>query len=336
MSAGDDDNQLKPIGNVSSDDNQKLARELGRTLDEAERQIAEVVHQEPSEIRTWRKARELVERLRPVPWFIWRIPNFVFGKDGKINQLPEGMLIGLKRVVCRAASDPYMGVGREISTVRDALKVITADVIAAVSVIHSIGRRMESFPHSRIWGPILDDALLRAQIGHDLGRRRAQFGGGRGMLAGFASRIGMAVLIALADQAQATKALERLAGGAALADVGIEIFGCAPLQVSAMLLTAAGCGKDAAFGILQFGAGSAMTGPLDTVELQWASAITLCEHVRLGQADQLQDSLWDAFAVLNDEERRAILDDAKISARRGTSWGWLIQGTVKESEQPER
>ena len=53
--------------------------QLEQTLRETEEAVLELTSQahSPDQAASWQRSRELVEKFRPVPWFIWRLSNFV-------------------------------------------------------------------------------------------------------------------------------------------------------------------------------------------------------------------------------------------------------------------
>jgi len=305
-------------------DVRKLNKAIGLSLDETVIQAAALALSKPDAVKAWQKARVLVEEFRPIPWFIWRISNYVFGKSGQLNVVPEGMVMGLKKLMFAAASDSIMGSGQPVTNMKLALSTLRSDVIAASSVIHAICRRLATRQHERIWRPILDDALLRAQLGFFVGERRGSFGSGRGMLAGFAGKAGLAVLIASGDLEQARTALDRLAGGENVSTVGQEVYGCDALQVSAMMLSASGCGRDAGFGTVSYASQEQMEILENDEQKAWRAAFTICEKIRTNSESEIDDSLWLLLRYDEKDPRAHLVDMSKLLVRTGTNWSWLV------------
>lgn len=307
-----------------------FARELEKTLRETEQAVLgfEGKQKESAEAKSWQQARSLVENFKPVPLFIWRLSNYVLGKPGMINRAGEGLVFGLRRLLFAAASDSVLGAGRKVNTVHDALDVLSPDVVAATAVIHAISRRMATRQFERIWRPILDDAILRAQIGFFVGSQDASFGAGRGMLAGFAGRCGLAVLIASGELDQARKALEMLATGAEIKNVGMALYGCDPLQISAMMLSASGCGRDAAYGTVSYSSsysiGPTLTGDDgNKSQAAWHSAFLITEYVRTARTDKIPAEIWERLNFTDTVSRNELADKTKSALRRGHGWNWL-------------
>jgi len=306
---------------------EQFKAELDRTLQETERAIFDIKNIEFSdaELQSWTRAREIVGRFRPVPWFIWRISNYVLGKPGQINEVSEGLVFGLRRLLFAAASDPILGAGRKVNSMRVALDVLPPDVVAAVSVLHAVSRRLVGFDFERIWRPILDDALLRARVGMIVGMRAPSFGPGRGMLAGFAGRGGLAILIATGTLDEARAALELLASGLTIKEVGITVYRCDPLQVSAMTLSASGCGRDAAFGTVNYSVAGTGVPELENQEqLRWLGAFTICEGIRVGNTALVPELYWSLFNFELPDGPPALAEEFKKIVRRGHAWQWMV------------
>ena len=89
--------------------------------------------------------------------------------------------------------------------------------------------------------------------------------------------------------------MEELASGRDIGEVGLEIYGCDPLQVSAMMLSAGGCGRDAAFGTVSFAAKDGLAAVENEEQQVWLAAFTVCEKVRLGRTADLDERYWNIF-----------------------------------------
>ncbi|RIL09080.1 MAG: hypothetical protein DCC75_07420 [Proteobacteria bacterium] len=304
-------------------------RELQRSLAETEKQVLQFDsgNQELQE-RGWSIARKEIEKFKPVPWFIWRLNNYVFTSSSGHTNLPEGLVLGMRKLLCRAAGDRFIGVGREVHTTRKALEILTPDLVAAICVVHAVCRRMKNMQFERIWGPILDDALLRAQLGYVVGDKNDEFGPGRGMLAGFAGRAGLAILIAGGDLEQARESLELLATGTQISKVGFKLYGCDPLQVSAMLLSASGCGRDAAFGTV--GYSSITPGSLaahlqveNEAQFSWLSAFAITELLRVGKDSMIDERFWLSMKHADQQSRSETLEMCTSLLHKGHGLGWM-------------
>ncbi len=314
----------EPANGSKSKDN--FDEQLEKTLRETEEAVLSLkeISSDPAQARSWEEAKECVSRFKPVPGFIWRLSHFVLGRSGQIQPVSEGLVFGLRRLLFAAASDSALGADGKINNVRKALKILDPDVIAAVSVIHAVCRRLHKKPHERIWRPILDDAVLRARIGFDVGSYSPDFGKGRGMLAGFAGRAGLAVLISSGDLDSARQALELLANGKSIRDVGLIVYECDPLQVSAMILSAAGCGRDSAFGTVSYASSAARSIVANDEQLRWLSAFTIVESVRVNTPESVDAEYWQVLGLDNPESKDQLLSLAKKAIRRGHGWAWIL------------
>ena len=312
-------------GKSAANDKDSFARTLEETLRETEEEVLRVaeVASDSSEAVSWRLSRHMVTAFQPVPWFIWRLCNYVLGKPGNIGDVSEGLVFGLKKLIIAAAGDELLGNGSKPLSVRKALDVLEPDVVAAMAVIHAVCRRLASKPYERIWRPILDDAVLRARIGFHVGKECAEFGSGRGMLAGFAGRCGLVILISTGAEDQAKRALEMLATGSFIKNVGMSVYKCDPLQVSAMVLTAAGCGRDAAFGTVSYSVEQPLKALSGKEQHQWLSAFSVCEAVRQSSTDSIAAKHWEILGLSTDK-RAALLEVSKKTLRRGHGWHWLM------------
>ncbi|MFM1847818.1 MAG: hypothetical protein RL417_1292 [Pseudomonadota bacterium] len=309
-----------------SDEESGFEESLEAELDQTEGVAQEAVGADPASIEaaSWHRAREMVAAFKPVPGIVWRIANFVLGKSGEIRTLSEGGVYGLRNVVCAIASDKTIGAGETVTSIRRALEVAQHDVIAAGAVMHAICRRLAGRDFQRIWRPILDDAVLRAGLGYMVGERCPEFGCGRGMLAGFTGRSGLVVLIACGTMDQAREALEALATGRDIAAVGMKVYGCNPLQVSAMLLSASGVGKDAAFGSVSYALRERAAATLMNKEQgRWLAAFAITEALRMNRPDEIGDERWAALDLVDPQDQKDIIDRAKPLLRKGVEWGWL-------------
>ncbi len=314
------------VDDVDAEDSRdEFEIQLEKTLKETEEAVLEVESGGSSSDQSvaWNIASEKVHKFRPVPYFIWRLSNFVFTKPAGEAELTEGHVFGLRRLLFAVASDPYMGCGEKTNKVRAALKSSDADVIAAASVIHSVCRRLKNLPHERIWNPILEDALLRARIGLSVGKCSKEFGPGRAMLAGFSGRIGLTILIAQGDLNEAREALELLATGASIRAVGMKVYKCDPLQVSVMVLSAAGCGRNASFGTLSYASDNPLERVSNDEELLWLSAYVVCEWIRTGGVTEVDAEFFDALSI-DENSKNELLEESKLCVRRGHGWNWLV------------
>ncbi|MCI5064844.1 hypothetical protein MRY87_03865 [bacterium] len=278
----------------------------------------------PDFVEGWGRAASIVKEFRPVPWFMWRISNYVLGRSGSTGDVSEGLVYGLRRLLFGLASDPIIGTGEKVTSVRKAIQVVSPDVIAAVSVIHAVCRRLATHENERIWKPVLDEALLRAQLAYEIGKQAKHFDCGRAMLTGFTSRIGFAVLIASGESEEATEALELLASGESLQQSGYRAYECYPLQVSALLLSAMGVNRDAAFGFTTYALRS-NTEPesLKGEQPQWFSALHLIEALRSEEQSTLSEKALLALGC-NPSREADLLTQTKTLARKGHTLTWLI------------
>lgn len=269
-------------------------------------------------------ATDIVKDFRPVPWFVWRLTNFVFSPGTVRHNLPEGFVLGLRRLLFATASDPIFGEGEKVNSLRQALAMLSPEVVGAVSAVHAICRRLTFHGNDRIWRPILDDALIRARIGYHVGAAQPEFGGGRGILAGFIGRIGLAVAIARGGDAEARQSLELIAQGKDAAVVCGELYGCHPLYIGSMILSAIGCGGHASLGVLAHLATSPHEIVSNFEQRQWLAAYSVTEAMRAGTPEIVELQDWQMLELEDQEAQEKLLSDARRYIRHGHGLAWLI------------
>ena len=282
---------------------------------------------------SWEIASKIVTRYRPVPWILWRVIHAVLGKPGQTPK-PDPITFDIVRpLIFNAAKDKTLFVpdpaAPPLAKLEHIIPSLGADVGAALCVIHGVCRRISNSLSERVWRPILDDALMRGQLGYHVGKHCPKFGPGRGMLAGFSGRSGLAVLIASGDVQQAQRALEGLAAGSDIRDVGTSVYGCDPLQVAAMTLSAAGCNIEAAFGTAAFSTRGRDLAPRGEQYL-WLSAFAVCENIRMGTPDRIEERYWEALGY-NVAARGELRERSRMLQRKGPAWQWLIESQVMKS-----
>lgn len=310
----------------SREGRESFTQDLTEALRQTEKELAnlQAAAQGAKQSEAWSRAMTVVQQFHPVPWFIWRLSNFAIGKPGTVNKVSEALVLGLRRLLFAAASDPALGVGRKVNSNREALEILSSDVIAAISIIHAVSRRLLSRPFERIWRPILDDALIRARIGYFVGKEVPNFGSGRGMLAGFSGRAGLAVLISTGDVDMARQCLESLATGGDIGEVGMKLYGCEPVQVSALLLSASGCGKDAAYGTVAFSALDPKALVSSEEQKRWLAAFTIVEAFRMNSWEGVDNSHWDIMNITQESQKKLIMDETRKLIRQSHGWSWLV------------
>lgn len=273
----------------------------------------------------WSNSRLTVESFKPVPWYIWRLVNFAIGGSGEIRAYDHGMVFALKRLLLLAAHDPELsGDSAECRNTREAVMRLAPDVFAAIAIVHSVSKKIRGKKFDRIAKPILEEAILRTRIGFSLGSKLKNFGRGRGMLAGFAGRAGLAVQISQGTFEQATETLERIAAGQSIQRIGREVYQAEPLQVSAMLLVASGCGRDAAYGVMAVAAPD-LVGQMGLNEEQerWRTSLRIMEEIRAGNLNGIPESDWKLLGCENSEEMMTLRSEIRQVTRRGHNWSWL-------------
>lgn len=315
------------LNDLDLDEDQDLASEVRESLEQTEREAEELEAHDPQAHihESWKNARLIIEHFKPTPYLIWRYSHFVIGTAGVIRTLREDLLFSLRKILLETASDPVLGAGYPIATDREAIDNVKPDVFVAAAILYSSCRRLKMFKFQRIWRPILEEALLRSRLGFHIAAESGEsFGSGRGMLAGFASRIGLVVQIATGDLKQARASLDRLARGEPVQKIGLELYGSEPLQVSSMLLVASGASRDAAYSVAGMPIDYLRT-PEDRESFtRWQAVLSMIESFRFSKVDQILDEEWGLLFVKDELARQAIIDEIQLASRRGHGWDWML------------
>jgi len=279
---------------------------------------------------SWKVATNLVKKFRPVSWFLWKIIRSVYGRINVTGKPDYIMFDACENLMRAAALDPILGRGQknEDMSLKDAVHSIGEDVGAAICLIHGVCRRISQTLPERMWRPIIDDALFRAYIGYLVGAHNASFGFGRGMLAGFAGRCGLAVQIASGEVSQAKKALEGLAMGMEMARIGLNIYGSDPLQISAMTMIAAGCSSDSAVGISSYSYNADKV-DISSSAFMWLAAFDIAEHLRMNNFQAIQKRYFEAFNMTN-SDAQALKQQVLNLQGKGHGWSWIITTRMYE------
>lgn len=272
---------------------------------------------------SWTVASRTVRDYKPVSGYLWRVVHAVLGRADKASK-PDPMIFdALKPLIIESAADARLGnPNTRVSSLDDAVKIVGIDSAAAVCVVYGVCRRISATLTERLWRPIIDDALIRASIGYVVGEKVADFGKGRGILAGFSGRAGLAIQIAASDIQKAQRALEGLASGQPMKDVGTTVYGCDPLQVSAIMLASAGVTPEAAYGVAAYSNQGKNINPKSAANL-WLSVFTVAEHLRISEADTIDPKYWRSLG-LNESAQNEIRSSVDVILRKGHNWEWLL------------
>jgi len=277
---------------------------------------------------SWAKAKSIVENLKPIPWFIWRLSNQVFGRDSNSVTLLDSSVMGLRRLLFAAASSDVFGKDGKVNSVKEALLTLRPDVVAAVSLVHSTTRKMQSQPLDMMWRPLLDEALIRARVGFELGRNATSFGGGRGLLAGFASSIGMPMLISAGTLEQSSQIMEALSQQNSAQQNSTQqnnknpdekTYGTSSLQVGAMYLAGCGISNEGAKAFIEF---ANMKHTNLVPNNLWASCAYIIQNIRNKKEATLSEESLNAFG-LDQEGLQNLVKLTKKLSREGHGMGWI-------------
>lgn len=275
--------------------------------------------------RAWRVATSMVNRFKPVPWLLWTIIRGVYGRSGEIGSPDPMSFSPVEKLLLNAVRDRTLGKKElpERISLSDAVKLLGTDVAGSLCYIHAVSRRVGSVLNEKVARPIIDDALLRTFIGYQAGLHSKVAGAGRGMIAGFSGRSGLAIQIASGTLEQAQKALAGLASGVEISKVCTDIYGCDPLKVAALSLIAGGCSRDVAYGIAAYSSKRNDVVP-GTEQFMWLSLFSLIEALRMSRSEQVSEVTWKELGY-DPAARAALVDVITQAQRRGHGWRWITQ-----------
>lgn len=273
---------------------------------------------------TWGVASGIVKKVKPIPWILWVMIRSVYGSTTKHSKPDPMTFSALENLVLRASQDETLYKELEppsTKSVTAVLKTVGFDTIASLCFMHSVCMRVSRTLSDRIYRAIIDDALIRARLGVILGQNSDNLNIGKPLLAGFAGRAGLAVQLASGSEEQARKALNSLASGKDISKMGVEVYGCDPLQVAALTLVAAGCNKNIAFGVATFSLPS-IAESINEEQKLWLNMFTALEYIRTNKIDWITPEIWAALG-LNDAQREDALNDAQDVFRNGHGFAWV-------------
>lgn len=230
-----------------------------------------------------------------------------------------------------AASAPAQPEEIEVKNLEHAVQIIGADVAASVCFIHAVCRRVANSVSEKVWRPILDDALLRAHMGYLVGRSSRGFGPGRGMMAGFCGRSGLAILIGSGSIDQAQAALSGLAAGVEIGQICTKVYGCNPLQVAAMAAVSAGFNRDIAVGVGSYNAEDTAVVSASEQD-RWLSAFSIVENLRMNRRDDIDPNSWLVLAY-TEAHKAELMKKIQNVQRRGHGWGWLTKPQLSAASE---
>jgi hypothetical protein len=279
--------------------------------------------------KSWTIADKLVKEFDPVSWSLWRLIGFIMSRGTRINSVSGPMLLGYLKFLKLVGADPVLGASVELDSNELAAQHLKPDIIAATLFIHSISCHLHPRPLKKIWEGMLDDSLLRSRIGLELGKNIADFGLGRCLIAGFAGRAGLIVLIATGTHQQAARTLQSLARGGDIVQSGLDVYSIDPFHLIAHIMLRGGLGIDPAVGVLSFGNNAFV--PANNVQVQWRAVCRVIEAARTGNYGRLTTEDWEHVNLLDPDKRDDFKDAAKSVLRKGHGWLWITEPSSKVS-----
>jgi hypothetical protein len=273
---------------------------------------------------TWSIASKVVRKVKPIPWIFWVMIRSVYGSS-RVKIQPDPMMFSVvENMLARSLDDKYLTKNQSSISAKGTtgrVNMLGYESVASLCFIHSICMRVSKNINDRIYRAIIDDALIRARLGCIIGLNSSYLDIGRPMLAGFAGRAGLAVQLASGTDDQARKALSGLATGKDISKMGIEVYGCDPLQVAALTLVAAGCSKNIAFGISAFSLPPSLSEPNPELDL-WLNMFSAVEYLRMNKLEMITEECWTSLG-LDSAASEAVINCGQNLFRTGHDFGWI-------------
>ncbi len=274
---------------------------------------------------SWDVAYSIIKKVKPVPLPLWVIMRFVY--NNKLNNSVVPVELSYFKYILNQAINNLVSSNKSLEvqnlnlSLDSLISLIGGELGSSICYINCISRKVINLLPPKISNPILEEALLRVEIGYIIGEHSKLFSKGKNILTGFLARSGLALQFISADTDLAKKALEKLAFGDDLESVGLEIYGCSPLQVSSMSLIEGGFNRDVAYGISSIYEKS--ENELSESCFSWLSSFKINEYLREGKGELIGEKNWTSLGIdLN--SRKEICLKVKNLLKYGSSWNWIL------------
>ena len=260
------------------------------------------------------RSREFIQGLSVVFSSTW---NFARGaiKDAPLNSLEPGFLTSHRRLLFAIASDQVLGSGDRVSNLAQATEIISSDLVAAIAQSYSVRKLLACGSHERIWRPVYEEALLRGRIAMDFAGRSGKISRGGAFAAGFATRVGAALLIAFGTVDQGRQYLELIASGADVREVTRSIYRVDSLFAGALMLAGSGWGAESV--------GVALSTEAGKETAIWAAIARIVERSRAGAEKGIGEETWRILGFNEPAGRNQIVMHVADIVRRWKPWAWL-------------
>ena len=90
-----------------------------------------------------------------------------------------------------------------------------------------------------------------------------------------------------------------------------------------MVLTAAGVGRDAAFGTVNYSFDGNIKSLPTEEQKRWLAAFQIIEEVRMGNQDDISEEAWQVMKF-DENAQLKLRDTVKTLVRRGHGWQWMM------------
>jgi hypothetical protein len=214
-----------------------------------------------------------------------------------------------------------------------AIQFLGVRFCSVVLAVNFVGRNILSRKPPASWVKLFEDGMSSIEIGYVFGQRCADLGCPGGSIAAYARHIGLQCLM-VARPKLYVKYLMFLKGNGELSSADyIDIFGCEPWQVSALVLQQLGFGSDLAFGCaLASSTSDLQRTEISDSQLRWKAASLWIESLKRGRNYPAEKRFRTAFAELTPPEKPGqrnqnletlYIEVAKLRGR-APKWTWHL------------
>ncbi len=285
--------------------------------------------------RTWDHAAGIVSRVLRVPSTTWLLIRQ--GWNFSLNERDFIRLLGFARLnalaLLGAAEIPVTTGKPEVPEMERALQILGIRYCAVVLAINGCCKMILSHKPSQTWVKLFQQMMTEVEIGYKMGLKSFALGGEGGALMGFSRHVGQAVLLANDPKSFRSWYHQAEDGQQKNAKAELELFGCHPYQVAALVLQQFGFGSTVSFG-MACGAGTFKTKGEDLGEetLRWKAAYTWLEALIAGRNYPAELELRNFFKELapstggqaQNLTLQSLYTEISKTRQNGSKWLWHL------------
>ena len=296
-----------------------------------EQYINETAKKDP----TWQQARLIVERRLSLPG---NLPNLIrLGWAGMIEPAEFLKFLGFTSInpscLVNAAGIPTDGRRPRAQNVEEAIQNLGIRYSSAILAVNTTVRNILKTKPALGWRKLLETMMTEIEIGYNFGIRAGEIGPEGGVIAAFAKNAGLGILLAHNISGYKKYIELNARHGKVGSKIIVELFGCEPYQVSALVVQKLGFGAEAAFGTA-VGLGNLNTSRIELQEavLFWRAAFRWIEALRVGRNYPADTKVRNFFPTLRPPKEHGAKNPtlevlytevAKVR-REGSTWTWHL------------